>query len=96
MEQNTSKIKVFAYLRKSTKQEREGTPEKQPNSLNYQRRVVKEIAERNNLKIVNQFEDKESGYKAYVRKDFNRMCELLDEQGSEGEIKGIVCSEHKD
>jgi hypothetical protein len=22
------------------------------------------------------------------------MCELLDEQGSEGEIKGIVCSEH--
>ena len=94
MEQNTSKIKVFAYLRKSTKQEREGTPEKQPNSLNYQRRVVKEIAERNNLKIVNQFEDKESGYKAYVRKDFNRMCELLDEQSSEGEIKGIVCSEH--
>ena len=94
MEQNASKIKVFAYLRKSTKQEREGTPEKQPNSLNYQRRVVKEIAERNNLKIVNQFEDKETGYKAYVRKGFNRMCELLDEQGSEGEIKGIVCSEH--
>ena len=30
MEENISKIKVFAYLRKSTKQEREGTPEKQP------------------------------------------------------------------
>ena len=94
MEENISKIKVFAYLRKSSKQEREGTPEKQPNSLNYQRRVVKEIAERNNLKIVRIFEDKETGYKAYVRDDFNAMCELLDEQGSGGEIKGIVCSEH--
>lgn len=91
---NTQKTKVFAYLRKSTKQEREGTPERQPNSLNYQRRVVKEIEKKNNLKIVKQFEDKETGYKAYVRKDFNYMCELLDEQGSDGEIKGIVCSEH--
>jgi site-specific DNA recombinase len=91
---NRPKTKVFAYLRKSTKQEKEGSPGKQPNSLNYQRRVVKEIAERNNLKIDDWFEDKETGYKAYVRKDFNYMCELLDEQGSDGEIKGIVCSEH--
>ena len=82
MEQNISKIKVFAYLRKSTKQEKKGTPEKQPNSLNYQRRVVKEIAEKNNLNIVNQFEDKETGYKAYVRKDFNRMCELRDQDSN--------------
>jgi DNA invertase Pin-like site-specific DNA recombinase len=94
MEENISKIKVFAYLRKSSKQEKEGTPEKQPNSLNYQRRVIKEIEARNNLKIVRTFEDKETGYKAYVRDDFNAMCELLDEQGSGGEIKGIVCSEH--
>jgi site-specific DNA recombinase len=86
--------KVFAYIRKSTDEDQEGGKGKQLNSLEYQRRVVKEIAQRNNLKIERIFEDSATGYKAYVRDDFNEMCSLLDEQGVGGEIEGLVCTEH--
>lgn len=94
MEELQHKIKVFAYVRKSTEQDQFGNSNKQPNSIAYQRRVVKEIADRNNIQIVKTFEDNESGYKAYVRDGFNKLCAELDDQGVGGEIKGIVCTEH--
>ncbi len=90
--ENNPRQKVYAYLRKSTKQEKEGSPSRQANSLAYQRKAVQEIASKHNLVIVRQFEDKESGYKAFIRKNFSLMCELI-ESGEEG-VTGIVCSEH--
>ena len=86
--------KVFAYIRKSTEDNAEGETRRQKNSIENQRRVVKDIAKKNNLKIVKYFQDSETGYTAYIRKDFNQMIELFREQGKDGEIKGIICSEH--
>lgn len=96
MENNNpqKKQRVYAYLRKSTEDNAEGETRKQKNSLDNQRRVVDEIAEKNNLRIVRYFKDSETGYKAYIRKDFNEMIKHFREQGKEGDIKGIVCSEH--
>ena len=96
MENNNpqKKQRVYAYLRKSTEDNAEGETRKQKNSLDNQRRVVDEIAEKNNLKIVDYFSDSATGYKAYIRDDFNKMIELFREQGKGGDIKGIVCSEH--
>ena len=51
MENNNpqKKQRVYAYLRKSTEDNAEGETRKQKNSLDNQRRVVDEIAEKNNL-----------------------------------------------
>lgn len=87
-------IKVFGYLRKSTEDNQEGEARKQKNSLENQRSVVKEIAQRNNLQIVRFFQDSQTGYKAFVRDDFNKMIEEFRKQGKHGNVKGIVCSEH--
>ena len=91
---DTKKIKVLAYLRKSTEDNKEGEARRQKNSIEYQREVVKEIAERNNLEIVRYFEDSKTGYKAFQREGFDKMLEFFREQKHEGVVKGIVCSEH--
>ena len=92
--ENPQKTKVYAYLRKSTEDNKEGKARRQKNSIEYQRRAVKEIADKNNLQIVRYFEDSKTGYKAFVREGLEEMLELFKEQGKDGPIKGIVCSEH--
>ena len=93
-EKPAKKISVYGYIRKSTEDNQEGKTRRQQNSLNYQRNTLKEIAERNNLRIVKIFEDSKTGYKAFIREEFNQMLETFSEQGKEGTIKGVVCSEH--
>ena len=88
------KIKVYAYLRKSTEENKEGESRRQLNSLAYQKMSVEETAKRNNLEIVKFFRDQKTAYKAFVRNEFNRMMDSFDENGVGGEVKGIVCSEH--
>ena len=69
---DTKKIKVLAYLRKSTEDNKEGEARRQKNSIEYQREVVKEIAERNNLEIVRYFEDSKLGIKLFKEKGLIR------------------------
>ncbi len=90
----SKRMKVFAYIRKSTEENQEGESKKQLNSLEYQKAAVEETAIRNNLEIVKIFKDSKTAYKAYVRDDFNKMMDAFDQDGVDGEIKGIICSEH--
>ncbi|KUK77691.1 MAG: Recombinase [candidate division WS6 bacterium 34_10] len=91
---NSTKIKVFGYVRKSTEDNQEGKTRRQQNSLEYQKKTIKEIAERNGLEIVRIFEDSKTGYKAFIREGLEEMLELFASQDEGGPIKGIVCTEH--
>ncbi|MFA7627997.1 MAG: recombinase family protein [Candidatus Dojkabacteria bacterium] len=92
--ESANRTKVYAYLRKSTEENKEGESRRQQNSLEYQKRSVEETARKNNLEIVRTFKDSKTGYKAFVRDGFNKMMDQIDQDGLEGEVKGIVCSEH--
>ena len=91
---DNAKIKVFAYIRKSTEDNKQGQARRQKNSIAYQKKAVKETAEKENLQIVRTFQDDKTGYKAFVREGLEEMLDLFKEQGKDGPIKGIVCSEH--
>ncbi len=88
------KTPVYGYIRKSTEENQEGNSRRQQNSLEYQRKTNEEIAQRNNLRIVRTFDDSMTAYKAFVRDGFKEMLDVFAEQGKEGNVKGIVCTEH--
>lgn len=87
--------RVVAYIRKSSEDNKSGEANKQLNSIEYQRRFVKEAIEKYKLKLVKEpFEDSKTGYEAFVRdgeNGFNKMLEYLEE--NKDEVDGIICTE---
>ena len=70
---------VYGYIRVSTKKQEEGA------SLNAQEEAIKRFAEKNNLKIIQWFEEKETAAKQ-GRPLFNQMIKLLKKRKADGVI----------
>lgn len=79
MKNNETKIKYFVYIRKSSDRE-----DSQMLSLEAQKREIKSIEEKYNLKFVEYIEESASAYKTGRRK-FNEMLKRI----REGEANGI-------
>lgn len=93
MENNQESFnRVIAYIRKSSEENERGEAHKQQNSLDYQRRFVKDAIVKHDLKLVHSiFEDDKSAYDAFSRDGFSEMLKFLDTHHDE--IDGIVCTE---
>ena len=85
-----TKEKVYAYLRKSTEDRKDGKSTKQVNSFAYQRKEVDRLAAKHNLEIVDYYQDDKTGMTAYVRENFNKMLHDIEDKR---EVTGIVTSE---
>ena len=79
MNNETSKIKYFAYVRKSTEGE-----ERQALSIESQKDKVKEFF--SGLEIVDIFEERHSAFKPYNRPEFEKMIKRI----RKGEAQGII------
>ncbi len=84
--------RVVAYIRKSSEDNEKGEANKQQNSIEYQRRFVKDAVEKHALTLVHApFEDSKSAYEAFARPDFDSMLDYLKEH--KNEVDGIACTE---
>ncbi len=86
-------MRVVGYIRKSTADnKKEGIANRQINSLNYQRRIIKELVEKEGLELVGKiYQDDFTGYIAFQRESFQEMLGFI--QDPDNQIDGIVCSE---
>lgn len=84
------KEKVYAYLRKSSEDNKDGTKGNQPNSLEYQATEIARIAGKYNLEVVEYFQEDMSGMVAYIRPEFNKLLEKVE---NNREVTGIVVTE---
>jgi DNA invertase Pin-like site-specific DNA recombinase len=81
MEQTTSKIKYFLYVRKSSESE-----DRQVASIDSQIKELTEVAKKEKLKIIDVLTESQSA-KAPGRNQFNDMVQRI----SKGEAQGILC-----
>jgi site-specific DNA recombinase len=85
-------LRVVAYIRKSSEDAKGGEANRQLNSFNYQRKTIQRIIDRENLILLKEpYQDDHTGYKAYVRENFEKMIEYIQE--NRGKVDGIVCTE---
>lgn len=83
---------VVAYVRKSSEDNDKGVASKQLNSFKYQREFINGFIRDNKMTLVHPiFQDDKTGYKAYVREEFNKMMDFIEENPSK--VDGIVCFE---
>lgn len=97
MESNTEqrKVRVVAYIRKSSEDNKTGESSKQVNSLKYQKEFVSEAVNKYDLELLcRPFEDDKTGYTAFVRdapNGFNEMLTYINEK--DNRVEGIICTE---
>ncbi len=84
MELEKDKIKYFIYARRSV--EKRDTEEKVV-SIESQVKEMKELAEKNNLKVVGVFSEAKSAKEPYLRTQFNEMIKQIEA----GKANGILC-----
>ncbi len=77
------KIYYLAYCRKSSESE-----DRQLQSIDDQLQVLKELASKRNIQILEYFTESKSAKQPYVRQEFQRLIDTIHKRK---DIKGIVC-----
>ena len=84
-------LRLVAYIRKSSEDNKDGDAKKQLNSLAYQRTFINDTVQREGYTLLRTFEDDKTGYEAFIRPQFEEMLTYLKEHSNE--VDGIICTE---